>query len=297
MKYRVICVILGIIFIVPLNALAADTNYRFTGKPLDINTNLYYYGQGYYDPNIGRFTQPDPVLNELFDPQTLNQKTGKDLEQFLMDPQNLNPYSYTRNNPIKYVDPTGEYTQEAYQNHSMAVRSWKNVAVGLKLVGWNVSSYFLNRAVTLNPGILNINQSQDQQKIIPKIQESTEYQNFVKARIKDAEDAGQTEINFSGGIGTKDKDKTIVFNQGGDLQYSFQKITNTYITGTKNKDGKWEINVKFYDVYDFDAKAYPNNGNFIQKGVNVGVRLADQSQKTNVISNYAINVEFNDNQF
>jgi len=64
------------------------TPYKFTGKELD-TTGLYYYGARYYDPEIGRFISPDSIVQSPFDPQTLNR------------------YTYVRNNPIKYVDPSG----------------------------------------------------------------------------------------------------------------------------------------------------------------------------------------------
>jgi len=77
-----------------LTAIQKDsdvTNYKFTGKELDSATGLYYYGARYYDPEIGRFTQPDTIVQAPYDPQTLNR------------------YSYCRNNPLKYTDPTGHW--------------------------------------------------------------------------------------------------------------------------------------------------------------------------------------------
>lgn len=65
------------------------TNHKFTGKELDDSTGLYYYGARYYDPEIGRFITADTIV------------------QHPNDPQDLNRYAYCRNNPIKYVDPTG----------------------------------------------------------------------------------------------------------------------------------------------------------------------------------------------
>ncbi|MFA6305523.1 MAG: RHS repeat-associated core domain-containing protein [Candidatus Gracilibacteria bacterium] len=64
--------------------------YKFTGKELDTSSGLYYYGARYYNPTIGRFVSRDPWGGKLDDPQSLNK------------------YSYVRNNPLKYVDPTGE---------------------------------------------------------------------------------------------------------------------------------------------------------------------------------------------
>jgi len=65
------------------------TNYYFTGKELDDETGLMFYGARYYDPQIGRFTQADPTI------------------QFPYNLQSLNRYSYCLNNPLRYIDPTG----------------------------------------------------------------------------------------------------------------------------------------------------------------------------------------------
>ncbi|GEM_PF-4992714 len=65
-----------------------STQYKFTGKELD-NTGLYFYGARYYDPVIGRFITADTIVQAPYDPQSLNR------------------YSYCRNNPINYVDPSG----------------------------------------------------------------------------------------------------------------------------------------------------------------------------------------------
>jgi RHS repeat-associated protein len=64
----------------------------FTGQRRDISTagsELYYYGARYYDPQIGRFINADPIVPDW------------------MNPQALNRYSYVLNNPLKYTDPTG----------------------------------------------------------------------------------------------------------------------------------------------------------------------------------------------
>ena len=66
-----------------------NTNYTFTGKEYDSSTALSYYGARYYDPELGRFTQADTIVQNPANPQTLNR------------------YSYCNNNPINYVDPSG----------------------------------------------------------------------------------------------------------------------------------------------------------------------------------------------
>lgn len=79
---------------------SANERHGFTGKELDDESGLYYYGARYYDPSLGRFISQDPMaLNEAERP----------LGSFLNDPQALNGYTYARNNPIAYNDPTGQF--------------------------------------------------------------------------------------------------------------------------------------------------------------------------------------------
>ncbi len=55
---------------------------------------LYFYKARYYDPALGRWTQPDTVV-----PNPGN-------------PQDLNRFSYVRNSPLRYTDPTGHWIFE-----------------------------------------------------------------------------------------------------------------------------------------------------------------------------------------
>jgi RHS repeat-associated protein len=71
------------------NTTSKDNKYLYTGKELDYESGLYYYGARYYDPEIGRFIQADAL-------------TGR-----ISDPMSLNRYVYTRNNPLAYIDPSG----------------------------------------------------------------------------------------------------------------------------------------------------------------------------------------------
>jgi RHS repeat-associated protein len=69
------------------------TTYHFTGQREDASIGLYFYGARYYDSALGRFIQAD----------TLVPAPG--------DPQSLNRYAYTLNNPLRYTDPTGHDAQ------------------------------------------------------------------------------------------------------------------------------------------------------------------------------------------
>ncbi len=63
--------------------------HTFTGQRFDASTGLLFYHARYYDPTLGRFLSADPTV----------QRPG--------DPQDLNRYAYARNNPLRFVDPTG----------------------------------------------------------------------------------------------------------------------------------------------------------------------------------------------
>ncbi|EKE27739.1 MAG: virulence plasmid 65kDa B protein/YD repeat protein [uncultured bacterium (gcode 4)] len=74
--------------------------YSYSNKERDQESNLLYFENRYYDSWIGRFAQRDPVFKELWRTQRAN--------ELLSDPQQFNSYSYARNNPVRWTDPTWE---------------------------------------------------------------------------------------------------------------------------------------------------------------------------------------------
>lgn len=77
--------------------MTATETIEFTGKERDTETGLDYFGARYLSAAQGRFTSPDFPL----------------LDQNLGDPQSWNLYSYVRNNPLIFTDPTGRCKQGA----------------------------------------------------------------------------------------------------------------------------------------------------------------------------------------
>ncbi len=71
--------------------------YLFTGKERDTETGLDNFGARYFGSNMGRFMRPDPIMI---------------MKQKLVDPQQWNMYSYARNNPLRFMDPTGMYATD-----------------------------------------------------------------------------------------------------------------------------------------------------------------------------------------
>ncbi len=89
------------------------TDYTFTGQKLDASSGLMYYGARYYDAAIGRFAQPDSIVPNPYNPQSLNR------------------YSYVLNNPVRYTDPTGHWFESApdiafivYDLHQGMTEGW-----------------------------------------------------------------------------------------------------------------------------------------------------------------------------
>ncbi|MGQ0837718.1 SpvB/TcaC N-terminal domain-containing protein [Actinokineospora sp.] len=87
--------------------------YQFSGKELDEETGLYYFGARYYDPRNNLWQSPDPILDGYLDGAP---------NDGVFQPFNLAAYSYASNNPVRLTDPDGTST-------------WNRVVGGLKLVG------------------------------------------------------------------------------------------------------------------------------------------------------------------
>ena len=66
-----------------------ETNRGYTGHEMDAEIGLVNMNARLYDPRIGRFISPDPIIPNIYNPQALNR------------------YSYVYNNPLSYTDPTG----------------------------------------------------------------------------------------------------------------------------------------------------------------------------------------------
>jgi len=98
------------------------TPYKFTGKELDKETGLYFFGARYYDARISRWISTDPALQEgKYFPRPNDYDTEHDFYWYLQQDGsrklagmgdvfnaiNLDSYHYAGQNPVKLVDPDG----------------------------------------------------------------------------------------------------------------------------------------------------------------------------------------------
>jgi RHS repeat-associated protein len=94
---------------------------KYIGQDYDQETGLNYLNARYQNGARGLFLSQDPVFqlvgSNKFEEKWKNNwgnikaSNQSALYEYLSNPQNLNSYSYSINNPIKFSDPKGEFYQ------------------------------------------------------------------------------------------------------------------------------------------------------------------------------------------
>lgn len=102
------------------NVAFSGNQYKFGSKELDDENNLnwYHFEARRYDPEIARFTSIDPLMDKY---------------------PSLTPYNYVANNPLRFIDPTGEAFYDAKgkrisekKAYSMLMKSISNYLTNAK---------------------------------------------------------------------------------------------------------------------------------------------------------------------
>jgi RHS repeat-associated protein len=89
------------------------TDRLFTGQQAIAGLGLYNYKARMYSPYITHFIQPDTIVPDLYNPQSLNR------------------YSYAFNNPINYNDPTGHWPEWMYSVMGAVSQYMDDMSLGL----------------------------------------------------------------------------------------------------------------------------------------------------------------------
>lgn len=79
-----------------VNSIGTINPLRYRGYYYDVETGLFMVGHRYYNPEWGRWIQPDDI--EYLDPTNIN---------------GLNLYAYCNNDPVNMYDPTGHFAISA----------------------------------------------------------------------------------------------------------------------------------------------------------------------------------------
>ena len=166
-----------------------ENPYRYAGYYYDKETENYYLQSRYYNPAIQRFISEDTVRGDI------------------EDPLSLNLYTYTHNNPLKYIDPNGHIQIETIFDIASLLISGKDFIVNpsLKTFGalaWDTAAallpYMPGSYITKGAKVLNkaddITDLYRTVKIADKVDDATDLYKAVSVadRIDDAADLYKT---------------------------------------------------------------------------------------------------------
>ncbi|MBI2265483.1 MAG: RHS repeat-associated core domain-containing protein, partial [Armatimonadetes bacterium] len=101
-----------------ISVSGSPSENSYTGREWDEETGAYYYRARMYDPNVGRFTQEDPIGFAGV----------------------LNLYGYAGNNPVAWVDPWGLYSYLVLTTNMPPVTG--HVAIGVDGDIWSMTPGF-----------------------------------------------------------------------------------------------------------------------------------------------------------
>lgn len=88
-----------------------DEQRKFTSHEHDAPTGLDYMRARYYDSTKGQFVSQDAMFWNL-------------PKEYLLDPQQQNSYAYARNNPIRYVDPDGNFAAPSLKSYQKSISNY-----------------------------------------------------------------------------------------------------------------------------------------------------------------------------
>jgi len=107
--------------------------YMFTSRQFDLEFNIYYYRARNYDPKIGRFLQREPLA---------------------LDNDDLNFYTYAKNNPINFNDPEGLIIPKRRAKTEQIPDSVRDTPTGYEGFAMGVMDFFAG--IVGNEGVQNI---------------------------------------------------------------------------------------------------------------------------------------------
>lgn len=107
-----------------------NVRQQFTGAARDAETSMDFMQARYYAASAGRFTSPDDFFNDS-NPS---------------DPQSWNKYAYARNNPLKYIDPTGEKADISIDTNEEAKTGVISIKASIGIYAQGISQEQLSKA-------------------------------------------------------------------------------------------------------------------------------------------------------
>ena len=244
-----------------------DNNYKFTGKELDDETDLYYYGSRYYNSTLGRFTSVDPWKGDL------------------KDPQSFNKYSYVRNNPLRYVDPSGETWLDSLV--------WSGLKTYFEAKDYNLSAELLNYSVNWDQILpfqgpsekkglyFNTNSSDVFSQELGEEIRGTSAFNKITDKIRNYLSNGKLSSGNDNLGSTFDKE------DNADLYYAIRDFDYSF-NATELEDGSYDVNISITDTYDYDWEIPTDL-------TSLGIDVASWSQSRDALQTYSVEINMQEN--
>ncbi len=215
-----------------------DNPIKYAGEYYDDELDMIYLRARYYDPQIGRFTSHDIEEGEI------------------SSPLDMNRYVYCKNNPIKYVDPSGEnWIYNAWNWGEDAI--WKGIAVGISAVGWQLTADLLwlaasgsGNTFTATAGSYASNLAKNDSGINKKVNNIIWDYGTSQGKTYISTPKISYEIPLS----------------NGDLGAALHWVS-IQVNASRQNDGSWYANVTITDTFDFTEFKNPFKQGSVVKGL------------------------------
>lgn len=107
--------------------------FKFTEKERDEETGLYYYGARYLDAKTSRWLTADPALGDYIPVAPVNDEAKKHNENLpgmggIYNTVNMHLYHYAGNNPVRYIDPDGNFLLDSKSAKEYAQKNSSGIA-------------------------------------------------------------------------------------------------------------------------------------------------------------------------
>ena len=248
--------------------------YKFTGKELDPETGLYYYGARYLDPKYSIWLSADPALGEYIPGAPVNEEAKKRNGNLpgmggVFNTVNLHLYHYAGNNPVKYVDPDGRWTDKMKAAVDAAVGLGKTYTHGT----WNPETKKTEGAWDCDVFVQYIINLEKSGASLPSsFKEATEtnvatHLTNMKDDLKDAPEKG-TNIVFHGG----NHAMLLGLNDDGSVDVTHISSTN---------EGKKASNIRWTSLKAFEDH-WKKQGNGELKYVPLNDYITPQTESTSI---------------
>jgi RHS repeat-associated protein len=195
---------------------------QFTSKERDNETGLDFFEARYYASTQGRFTSADPVALTV---------------ERLVDPQRINLYAYCRNNPLAFIDPTGEIVTFANDDARKKYEEY------VKFLNSDKKKY-ANELATVN----RLQGSEVEYRL------SVGGQNFEGPEGNTTTDGQRINIAVSNVGGSSGETFSLNSRFSHELEHGRQ-FDNGELVFYKGADGKWHPSPGTYDIGD-EVKAW-----------------------------------------